>query len=91
MKKVAMRTISNRDPRTIMTIPYSGNGSVIKHRKSTVRLKTYIFYSLNVIQFTYLFVKKVAIRTISNRDPRTIKTIPYSGKSSEINHRYSTV
>ena len=31
------------------------------------------------------------MKTINNRDPKTIMTIPYLGKGSEINHRYSTV
>ena len=54
-------------------------------------LKTNIFYSLNVVQFTNLFMNKFAKRTINNRDPRTIMTMPYSGKGSEIIHGNSRV
>ena len=56
MKKVAKRTISNREPRTVMTMSYSGKGSEINHRYSTV--KDLYFYSFKVIQLTNLFRRK---------------------------------
>lgn len=37
MKKAATRTITSREPNTIITIPYSGNGSV--SNKELVEIK----------------------------------------------------
>ena len=51
MKKEAKSTINNSDPRTSMTMPYSGKGSVIKHRNITVKDLYFIalkwYHSLN--------------------------------------------